>query len=109
MLRPEFLRAWPEPLCSDCFTNFQRLDENAGKNNSDLLKASRFLQTTLVAQFAAKLQKRSGRMGPKSMLSTDSRDPEEFASRFQENKAAFTRSFAQIHKKVRRYWSLLCE
>lgn len=31
--------------------------------------------------------------------SSDTRNPEDFAANFNENRAAFTRSFAQIHKK----------
>src|SRR5689334_18758043 len=99
MLRPEFVRAWPEPICPDCFTNFQRLDQNSSRNNGDLLRATRYLQTTLVLKFANRLEKRAGKYTMK-VIADHSRNPEEYSSNFTQNRAEFTKQFAFINKKV---------
>lgn len=52
MLRPELVRAFPNPLSSDAFTNFGASDELCTEHNSEVEQATKHLQSVVLPQFA---------------------------------------------------------
>lgn len=65
LLRPEFVRRWMKPLCSDALTRWQDEDPNEKENNEDLRAATKYLREFVVTNFAKNLDKevREGREG----------------------------------------------
>lgn len=49
LLRPEFVKKYPKPLCSDSFSNF--LDPEETHFNDDAREATKYLYEQLVPQF----------------------------------------------------------
>eukprot|EP01087_Luapelamoeba_hula_P012489 TRINITY_DN3487_c0_g1_i6.p1 TRINITY_DN3487_c0_g1~~TRINITY_DN3487_c0_g1_i6.p1 ORF type:complete len:703 (-),score=108.99 TRINITY_DN3487_c0_g1_i6:22-2130(-) len=56
LLRPEFVRKYPVPLCSDAFSGFIRV-HNPEQHNLELQKATHYLTQVLVPAFAPQLQR----------------------------------------------------
>lgn len=51
LLRPEFVKSYPAPLCSDGYSTFIRA-HNAQQHNHELAKATQLLVTEIIPQFA---------------------------------------------------------
>lgn len=56
LLRPEYVRTFPKPLCSDAFSGFIRM-HNPEQHNAELEEATRNLITNVVPDFAPELAK----------------------------------------------------
>lgn len=55
LLRGEFVRRWPKPLCSDAFSNFTKGLPSAEADNEEVRQATEHLRTRSIAEFAAML------------------------------------------------------
>lgn len=51
LLRPEFIKAYEEPLCSDGFSGFLMADPNIEEHNQALRDATTYLKTDLIPRF----------------------------------------------------------
>eukprot|EP01129_Flabellula_baltica_P012033 TRINITY_DN5373_c0_g1_i1.p1 TRINITY_DN5373_c0_g1~~TRINITY_DN5373_c0_g1_i1.p1 ORF type:complete len:726 (-),score=148.54 TRINITY_DN5373_c0_g1_i1:468-2645(-) len=82
MLRPEFVRLWPKPLCPDAFTKWQKNDPEREDNNIEIYKATQHLYNSTIPRFVEKLESIMGNRQGRS---------------FEENKMEFAKKFARIH------------
>lgn len=82
-LRPELLRKYGVPLCSDAFTNWQKYDPQADSNNADVHLATQYLLNTVVPAVARKMDE---------SLEGDASARDQF----DQKRALFARKFAQI-------------
>jgi hypothetical protein len=82
-LRPELLRKYGSPLCSDAFTNWQKNDPHWEENNDEVRKATKFLSDVVIPAVAAKM---------------DVSVSEDLSARdqFDMTRAMFARRFAQV-------------
>lgn len=58
LLRPEFVKKYPLPLCPDAFSNFIVHDPNANTHNIEIFKATLFLFKSVIPSFASKFETR---------------------------------------------------
>eukprot|EP00029_Vermamoeba_vermiformis_P005506 TRINITY_DN1931_c0_g1_i1.p1 TRINITY_DN1931_c0_g1~~TRINITY_DN1931_c0_g1_i1.p1 ORF type:complete len:1922 (+),score=411.10 TRINITY_DN1931_c0_g1_i1:83-5848(+) len=86
LLRQEFVRIWPTPLCSDAFTAWQKNDPDKQQHDLEIMKATKYLLTRAIPEFAEKLDK---------LLPNDNASSPSFVM----NRAAFAAEFAKIHKQ----------
>lgn len=86
LLRPELLRKYGVPLCSDAFTNWQKYDPERDKNNLEVFRATQYLKDIVAPGVAAKIDKPLG---------------EDSAAKdaFKQTRAIFARKFLQVVKK----------
>jgi hypothetical protein len=88
LLRPEYVRKWKKPLCSDAFTNWQRYDSERNENNYEVILATHELHNVHIPEFVKGLD---------STFSNNTSTPEKDA--FQQARAAFAKKFMQVVKK----------
>ena len=53
LLRPELVKAFPRPLCSDAFSKFLIHDQNRRELNGDIVHATWFLKNEIIPTVAA--------------------------------------------------------
>lgn len=56
-LRPEFVRRYANPLCSDAFSGFDKKESDAMQHKADIVAATKLLKEELVPKFANELPK----------------------------------------------------
>lgn len=54
-MRPEFVKSYPVPLCSDAFSAFITSDPKSQEYNEEIRKATEYLFTKLIPEFAQEL------------------------------------------------------
>lgn len=98
LLRPEFVRKWNQPLCSDAFTSWQRYDPNRTENNLEVLKATKYLHERLIPEFAKRLDK----MASAGTTFADENKTEGAVSEsFRLNRESFAKKWAVIQDRRR--------
>lgn len=56
LLRPEFLKKYPKPLCSDAFSGWIANDPNRKQLNADVEEATAYLFKVVIPEFAKKME-----------------------------------------------------
>eukprot|EP01105_Mastigella_eilhardi_P015608 TRINITY_DN3574_c0_g1_i1.p1 TRINITY_DN3574_c0_g1~~TRINITY_DN3574_c0_g1_i1.p1 ORF type:complete len:593 (-),score=166.43 TRINITY_DN3574_c0_g1_i1:44-1822(-) len=62
LLRPEFVKSYKVPLCSDAFSHFVRT-RKPDEHNKEIVEATLYLQDVLIPRFAVELNATVGKLG----------------------------------------------
>lgn len=98
LLRPEFVRKWNQPLCSDAFTSWQRYDPNRTENNLEVLKATKYLHERLIPEFAKRLDKMAS---AGTTFADESKHDGTVSESFRLNRESFAKKWAVIQDRRR--------
>lgn len=98
LLRPEFVRKWNQPLCSDAFTSWQRYDPNRTENNLEVLKATKYLHERLIPEFAKRLDKMAS---AGTTFADESKHDGTISESFRVNRDSFAKKWAVIQDRRR--------
>jgi hypothetical protein len=88
LLRPELLRRYGVPLCSDAFTNWQKHDPDRDKNDLEVFRATQFLKETVIAGVALKVDRPGN-----ADFDNSAKDA------FNQTRAVFAKKFLQVVRK----------
>lgn len=98
LLRPEFVRKWTQPLCSDAFTSWQRYDPSRTENNLEVLKATKYLHERLIPEFAKRLDKMAS---AGTTFADESKHDGTVSEAFRVNRDSFAKKWAVIQDRRR--------